>query len=49
MTDGTPADGPPDLRAAWHWSRDGVAEGPVDFTELLGVLAAAPKASLDRP
>lgn len=40
MTDGTPVDGPPDLRAAWHWSRDGVAEGPVDFTELKRLAAA---------
>ncbi|MCE2885490.1 MAG: DUF4870 domain-containing protein [Planctomycetaceae bacterium] len=40
MTDGTPVDGSPDLRAAWHWSRDGVAEGPVDFTELKRLAAA---------
>ncbi len=40
MSDGTPSGGPPDLQAAWHWSRDGVAEGPVDFTELKRLAAA---------
>jgi len=40
MMDGIRADGPSELRAAWHWSCDGVAEGPVDFAELKRLAAA---------
>ncbi|MFM7260263.1 MAG: DUF4870 domain-containing protein [bacterium] len=29
-----------DPRASWHWSRDGAAQGPVDFVELKRLAAA---------